>query len=564
MYAAAFVLPLLAAAPALAQEADQTDEEIPESGPPSLPAPTDTLLPRTGIDTTAETDLRSHLLSAYGEPEPGGEAPKPGLQILKQIGVSETYTDNAGYNLGGVQDVGYDFITSIQPSIRVIDNTRRLLIYLNYSPIGLIYARNSNFSQIEQQFNGDILLTALPDWAYVDVRGSVIEQSVFGGIGPSSTVFLSPNDRETVSSVAISPYLSHKFGGAGTLQAGLGYSYSAVDASNAFNQAFGSPATGFGNYGSAYLNTERVFASWTTGENWGRLRNRIGTDDSFFQGSGALANAHRILVTDDASYAATRLVSLLGEIGYENLSYPAASFAYRGPIGAAGVELTPRPNSQAVIEYRYLDGFGSLFVQGSIQATPRIRVFGGYSEGISTFQQDLQTTLLSTGSDLTGAQAAAFIASPLLQGTNFFGANEQLSRIRRIDATATYLGNRDIVTATVQEERTTPVGRPIDGLLPISTEGWFVSGSERHELTPTLSLSAYLQYGENRIAVLDAGTGNTLSFALSLDKIFTETLSGYLRVSGSYVIGGSAFGATGVEGTGGEETSVTVGGVKKF
>lgn len=565
---------LLLIAPAHAQLADPADSGMAPSdagsgasGPPALSPPTDTLLPRTGVDST-DTDLRSHLLGAFGSTSSSatGNAAPTGLTIYKQIGVSETYTDNAGYRIGDGQDVGDDFITSIQPAIRVLDNMPRLQVNLTYDPVAQIYARNSSFSQFDEQGQGDILATLLPNWLYLDLRGAISQQAIFGGIGPATTVTLSPDERETISTFSVSPYVSHTFGGAGTVVAGVGYSYSAVDASKALNQAVfdNGYETGLGDYGSSYLNTERAFASFTTGENMGRFRDRIATDDDFYQGSGALRNAQRILVVDDASYAFTRLITGLGEIGYEDERYPAAGFSYSGPVGAVGVELRPSKNSEVVVEYRYLDGFGSLFVQGSAQVTPRIRVFGGYSEGISTFQQDLQTSLLDSSIDATGAAASALQAAPLLETSNFFGANEYLSRVRRLDATATYLGTRDTASLSFEQEHTSPVGHPIGELTPLSTSGYFISATERHDLSPTLSASAFAEYGSNRTGLSNLGSGDTVSFSVSLDKVFTQTLTGYVRVGGTYVVGGSAYAATGYYGLSGEETDVTVGAVKRF
>ncbi len=535
-------------------------------GPPSLPPPTDTLLPRTGIDTN-DSDLRNHLLGAFGQSASAtGAAPQSGLVLYKQLGVAETYTTNAGYALGTGTDVGDDFITSIQPTLRLVDNTQRLLVDVTYSPIGQIYARHGGFDQIQEQAFGDILATVVPAWLYLDTRGTVYQQSIFGGLGPAGTVTLSPDERETVSSFSISPYVTHTFGGAGTLTAGVGYGYSAVDASHALNQTVvgGVPVSGLGDYASSYLNAERVFASWTTGENYGRFRDRIATDDDFYQGSGALRDAHRALAVDDASYAFTRLITGLAEVGYEWLDYPDAGYKYNGPVGSAGVELTPNKTSEVVAEYRWLDGFGSLFAQASVQVTPRIRVFGGYSEAISTFQQDLQTTLLNNNADVTGVAASALMASPLLQTTNFFGGDEYLSRVRRLDAAATYFGNRDTASISFEHERSTPVGHPLDDLVPVTTQGWFISGTERHQLTPTLSAGAFIQYGSNRTGLVDYGSGDTVSFSLSLDKIFTKTLTGYVRVGGTYVVSGSVLGATGYENFSGEETDVTVGAVKRF
>ena len=528
LLAGAMSVSLLVALPAQAQLFDPGDSGVSAptigaapAGPPPPSAPSDTLLPRTGVDAT-DSNLREHLMSAFGSASGSatGNAPQTGLSIYKQIGVSETYTTNAGYNLGAGSGSGDDFITSIQPAIRVVDITQRVRIDLTYDPVAQIYARNSGYTQFEEQANGDILVTLLPDWLYLDMRGMISQQSIFGGVGPATTVTLSPDERETVSSFSISPYMTHTFGGNGTVEAGVGYSYSAVDASNALNRSIinNNFYNGLGDYGSSYLNTERGFASYTTGENLGRLRNRIGTDDSYYQGSGALRNAHRDLVVDDVSYAFTRAITGLGEVGYEWLNYPEAGFGYHGVVGAAGVELRPGRKTDIIVEYRYLDGFGSLFVQGEWQPTPRIRLFGGYSEGISTFQQDLQTSLLDESTDVTGFAASSLNASPLLQSSNFFGANEYLSRVRRLDATATYLGDRDTATLSFEHEHTSPVGHPIGTLLPLSTSGYFVSASERHEITPTLSASAFAQYGHNSTGLANLGSGDTVSFSVSWTK----------------------------------------------
>ena len=46
--------------------------------------------------------------------------------------------------------------------------------------------------------------------------------------------------------------------------------------------------------------------------------------------------------------------------------------------------------------------------------------------------------------------------------------------------------------------------------------------------------------------------------------MFTQTLTGYVRVGGTYVVGGSAYAATGYYGLSGDETDFTVGAVKRF
>jgi uncharacterized protein (PEP-CTERM system associated) len=538
---------------------------------PPLPGVADTLLPRSGFDADM-SDLRDQLLHGGGGQQPGSAASGPALRINTQFGLSEEYTSNVGANGGGVGGVGgvggrgYDFITYLQPRIAIADTTQRLQANLDYQPTGQIYARNGDFSQFQQQGDASLVATAVPGWLYVDLRGSISQQSVYGGLGPPGTVTLSPNNRETVSSVSASPYVTRTLGTAGTVQLGASYAYSAVDAPGQPGQA--NPLLdGTGAYGNSYLSTERVFASYVTGENLGRLRNKVDTEDSFSDGSGALRNSRRDLLTDDVSYAVTRLVTLLAEAGYEDLSYPESDFTYSGAVGAGGVKLTPRRGSSLTVEYRYMDGFGSAFVQGSVQATPRIRVFGGYSAGISTFQQDVQNTLLDGGDDATGVAASGLQAGPLLSSQNAFAGNQNLNRTHRLDASASYLGNRDTLTLSLNRQTTDPVGRQVGTIAPISTSGTFASLSETHELTPLMSLGAYVQFGSNSTGLRQGGgagqSGRTVSFSVSLNRTFSETLSGYVRVGGSYTVGGSQFAATGYQG-GGDDTTATVGALKRF
>ncbi len=546
------------AAPALAQAVSGQDAVA-----PPLPGAADTLLPRTGIDPEV-SDLREHLLRAYGDAEPAPAAAGPTLRMTGQFGASEEFTSNVGAPDSGHSGGGSDLITLLQPGIDIVDTTQRLQVSLDYRPTGQIYARHGDFSQFEQQADGSIVATALPGWLYVDLRGSVSQEAVYGGLGPASTVTLSPGNRQTVSSMSASPYLSRTLGGNGTVQAGASYAYSATDAPGlAGDNVLG----GLGAYGSSYLATKRVFASYTTGENLGRLRNKVGTDDSFYDGSGALADSRRLLFTDDASYAVTRLVSLLGEAAYEDLAYPRSGFGYSGPVGSGGVQLTPSRGSSLTVEYRYLDGFGSAFVQGSVQVAPTIRVFGGYSAGISTFQQDVQNTLLDSAADGTGAAASALQAAPLLQSDNAFGANQNLNRIHRLDVSASWLARRDTVTLSVQQETTDPVGRQVGPFTPVSTSGMFCSLTVVHELSPVLSLTGFVQYDRNRTGLVQGSagdTGQTIAVSVGLDRTFTNTLTGYVRVGGTYVVGGSAFAAAGYQGLNGNDTTVLVGAVKRF
>ena len=539
---------------------------------PAPPPPTDTVLPRSGVDPTL-SDLREHLLNAYGDTQPAPRGVSaPNLQITGELGISEEFTSNAGLAAGG-RVRGSDFITAIQPGITVIDTSQRLQVNATYRPISEIYAENSDFSQFEQQGNGSITFTALPGWLFLDARGAVSQQSVFGGVGPGTTTTLSPSERETVSSFSASPYVVRQFGGLGTVQAGVSYSYSATDAPSLVNPALTSPLAlallqSEGLYGSSSLATKRAYANVTSGENYGRLQDRAGIDASFYTGTGAQADGRRVLVTDDLSYAVSRFVTALAEAGYENLNYPRSRFAYAGVVGYGGARLTPNQSSTLTLEYRYVDGFGSVYAQGSVQATARIRIFGGYSEGISTQDQDLQNSLLDSTGLATGVGASALQAAPLLAGASAFAGNQNLNRTHRLDLTASWVANYDTVTLALHRDTTTEVGRPLylqpNVRATLNTSGTFGTLSESHALTPDLTLDATVEYGSNQSGLAGNSSGETLGVSVGLQKSFPRNLSAYIRAGGNYFVGGSAIAAAGTRGQSGDQTTLIIGGRKTF
>jgi uncharacterized protein (PEP-CTERM system associated) len=542
--------------------------------PPAVPAPTDTVLPRIGADPGVP-DEDDHLLNSFdgGNRLAGAEALKPGWTFTPQIAISEEYTTNAGAIAGvnGFRGGGSDWVTLIQPSIAIDDVGQRLNLHADYRPTEEIFANNSGFTQFEQSADGSLLFAAVPNWLYLDARGSIGQQSVFGGLGPNTTITLSRDNRETVGTAGISPYVAHDFGGTGTLQAGYGFLYTAVDAPGNLNNAVDSqyPFLLPSQYGSSWLETNRAFASFTTGPDFGRFRDKVSVDANIYDGSGALRDGHRVLATDDVSYAINRFISVLGQIGYEDMNYPRIGYSYKGVVGAGGVTLTPNQYSSLTAEYRYVDGFGAPYVQASYQLTPRLRVFGAYSEGISSFDQDAQNSLLYGGTDVTGERASTLLAAPLLDTSNSFGANQALSHERRLSATAVWIGDRDTVTAGVQHERDTEVGNPFRLYGPayanvygtqgggFTTKGWVESASWRHDFTDTLSGYLYGQYGNSTSALLAQELGDSVSVSVELRKAFAWGLSAYVRYGGTYFVSGNA-------GPYGNDSTFTIGAIKRF
>ena len=568
---------LLTTATQAAAQTGSQDNSAPDSGlsglgsgPPGVPPIAGAVLPSTGFDPS-QPDLRSSLLNAFGQNTPAAPASAstgPAWHYTPSISVTEDLTDNGdqfgGYNFG-VNKRHDDAVTLITPEINISGVTERLRVNIDYQPSGVIYASNTDFSQFRQQFNGSVQATGVPDLFYVDMRGSVSQNPVFGGLNAVSTDLLPPSQRETQSNLSATPYLVHSFGGTGTAQAGVGYIYSSTDAPSYLNGSGAAvPLALPYNYGSQWLATKRVFASFATGEDYGRVQDKISTDNSFYDGSGASRGAHRILLTDDASYAINRFVAALGEIGYENLSYPNSGYAYVGGVWAGGVRVTPNAQSSVTLEYRHIDGITSPYAYGYWQITPRVRIFGEYSAGISTFQQDQQNQLLSGTSDQTGVAASALIAAPLLDNGGLFGANQALSKTQRANANITYIADRDVITFTFNQQRSSLVGNTLGlptsvlaefgisnaelaqfGLLTTQTSST-LSGilSWRHDLGPSLTTDVQGGYNRNSVAQGARGDYSSAQFSLGLNKTFSDTLTGRVAYTGNYAVGSGYLGAS--------------------
>jgi uncharacterized protein (PEP-CTERM system associated) len=544
---------------------DSTDSFLLANSSPSPPPFAGTVLPAVGVTPSTGPDFRDHLLDALGETPagPAGEASLgPDWQFKPQITVGEEWTDNAGLAAGSGTAIrgrtGADFITLLEPAIAVSGNTQRLQVNLDYAPTGEIFADHSDFSQFRQTANGAATATLMPNLFYIDARGAIDQQPVFGGLGPLSSNNLSPDQRETVSSVSVSPYFAHAFGGAGTAQAGVGYIYSATAAPSFLNTPgqFVPIDTAY-NYGSSWLATRRAFASFTTGENYQRLQDRIGIDASFYDGSGELKDGRRVLVTDDVSYAINRFVSPVGEFGYENMDYPRGGVRYVGGVWAAGVRLTPARDTTVTVEYRYIDGFGAPYIYGSWQATGHIRLFGGYSEGISSFNQDQQSQLLAGNIGPSGVADSSLIAAPLLSNTGLFSGNQALNRLRRLNTTATYVAPRDTITVSFDYERSTLVGNafglPTGVFNPFLTAGNLAGDNTSlnytagvtwaHDLQPDLTGTVYAGYNHSRDEAVAAETASSVRVAASLTQQLAEKFSASLVYSGTYFVSGQQIGS---------------------
>ncbi len=497
-------------------------------------------------------DLRSQL-QAY---QPG-QLPRstgPAWLISPSIGVDVGVTDNV-FVVDRPRKA--DVFTLISPAVVVSGDTARLKVNVAYTPRIAVYASTSEQTRVDQFFNGSALAAIVPETVFLDVRGSISQQSRAGGFANSDQTL---NRRDQVQSISFSatPYAEHRFGGWGTGR--VGYSIARTlqngregdnvvfnQGSNQNGQFFGTP---FGNTGN--LTTQRERASFVTGENLGRINNISVLEAVQYNGSGPYRGAYRNTVSTDFGYAITRNIILLGGTGYQDLKFSGSpGVRINEPIWNVGVRLLPNADSSITVGYGRRDGANSVYLDGSYSPTVRTRIFARYSTGITTDSEEQQNLLQASSVGPTGLVTDSVTGAPVGSTSDFFGTQNGLFRLRRFSASGFLLLNRDSISLSVVNEQRTnlssvafdpnfsalnsSIGNVV--VLPpgSSTSGTYGTVSWQHELSPVLTSTASFQYGVQSVGQNGSGgsqpSTRTLSVTAGLGYQFTETLTGSARYS---------------------------------
>lgn len=499
-------------------------------GYPSLPA----TVPNTRVG-----DLRGQLEQYLPGLQP--RTAGPAFLVSASLGVDAGVTDNA---LRVEQPRRADAFTSISPTLGVSGDTSRLKVNLGYTPIATLYAQTPSQNRFDHYGNGAALATLVPEALFLDLRGTVTQQSRTGGYyGQTTTLAANRNDQVQSATFSVTPYAEHRFGGLGTAR--LGYSLartvqSGYGSQNAFNtnQAF-LFNNGFGATGD--LTTQRERASFVTGEDLGRINDIVVGEAVQYSGAGAYRGAHRNQVTNDVGYAVTRTITALAGFGYQDLRFSGVpGVRINEPIWRLGGRFTPNQDSSVTITYGRRDGFNAAAVDGAYSPTARTRVFVRYATGLTTDAEEQQNLLATTNVGPTGLLVDSVTGAPVSSSSGAFGTQNGLYRLRRFSITGLLLLNRDAVSVSLQQEdrqsvNTVPagIGGTAAAATAASTSGVYGTLSWEHELSPAMTSSASLSYGVddngNLVGTGASGSQRTVQTTLGLNYVFTETLTGNAR-----------------------------------
>ena len=538
----------LSAVPGHAQEADSAGSIAADPGGLDDAGEGATVLPRIGGAVPFATSLdpgfdaaglNSHLQQAAL----GGTGPQPpDWSFTKSLSLDQEYDSTLSNGYGAIASGrgGAAFVTTLQPSVAVTRTTSRVQLDFDYAPaLRLVEGGgpDNGGNRVTQTFDGHLLATLLPQTAFIDLRAYGSEQPRFGGSAPATATTLNTQATTQDYSFTVSPYLLHRFGGAGTAELGYSFARTLQDSPTLDRGLPGLPGPALNAIGNQDVTTQNEHLSFTTGEDFGRYNGAAlitNTDDS---GGGVLAGAHRRVASLDSGYAITRTLTALVRVGYEDIAYSGTSpVRIQDAIWDVGARLTASATSSFTLRYGHHDGLNALTFSGNISPTARTRLYGEYSEGLSTPIEELQNALADSDIDALGDPVDHSTGIPIYVANDVSGTQDGLYRLRRFSIGGQIQRDRDVFALSLNRDQRTLVSSPFVGAVAAGVVGSNTQTagtlSWSRELNPTLSGVASFEYsagdGLPGAAGLQGadGSSNTVAVSLSFNQQFSETLAG--------------------------------------
>lgn len=474
---------------------------------------------------------------------------------------------------GGTNTSDWQPLILIAPDLSLTGVTSRLNVALTYSPRLTYYPSSGGQSLLSHTFNGNATAVIVPDLLYFNARGITGISSRFGYSSLQSNSFYSRDDAVQTSSFSVSPYLQRTIGGYGTVTAGYVYSASFQDNNGGIPLNFGAPnaisTAGFGTTGNLQTNTE--YASFTTGENLGRVQYSgsisasQNSGSTFYQGSTTLSDNNQV------SYALYRWLTLLATVGYEEYKYPNGGYSLTEPSWSIGATVIPNPDSSITVRYGQTAGVDTILFNGTYSPTARTRIYGSYNVEIQTGLGSRQNLLGTTNVGPGGLLVDRASGAPVLSN-NYLASQYPLSRVKTLTVGGVLLLARDTVSASASYSNVTQLVNSTDVLgittAPgTTTDSTYGTVSWQHDLNPSNSLYSSASYGVSNTGVyygVPGGSQETVQLYTRLNHTFTDTLTGSVSYSHAERYGGAVRNLPATFGGSATQNTVLVGLRKSF
>ncbi|RMF12582.1 MAG: TIGR03016 family PEP-CTERM system-associated outer membrane protein [Alphaproteobacteria bacterium] len=314
-----------------------------------------------------------------------GQASAGEWEVIPSLEIVETYTDNVDL-VSEQEDKTEDLVSRITPGLTVRGEGARMTLDLTYSPSFLIFIESDEETDLRHFLSGEANAELAEDFLFLDARASVNQQFLDRGGVISSNQDNATDNRRTVQTYSVSPYVVHNFGTAATSRLRYRASYSDVSIPEGSNQFDDILRDTLDHDLSLRVDSGPRFGRLS----WGAEAIYTKTDRASGR-SDADSQTARLF----AGYQLNRMVRLVGSAGYENIDDATLSRAPNNFIWDVGFTLTPGPRTTLTV--RGGRRFGEETWSGNLEyrISDRTILSGGYVEEITSTQRVLIGELLT-------------------------------------------------------------------------------------------------------------------------------------------------------------------------
>jgi uncharacterized protein (PEP-CTERM system associated) len=540
---------------------------------PSLPAPAVPAAPGGFVPPAAPGSLApletrprpgapGFPFSAF-DAAPTGTAPGRAISIFPSIALEQIYNDNIRYT---AQNKREDLITRITPRLRITADSARISGALNYAPTLDYYWRNTSENRVAQNFSGQALGTVIPDRLFIDARGQAAVQSLSGGFAPESEGAVGRDNQVQTYSFSVSPYLVQRFRGLATARVGYVLNYVNQNRLDR-NAAFPTDQLSSSFTPSEYT-SHQGYVTVRTGEDFGRYAGQFTVSGTEFEGGGLYEGAYRRIVLLENRYSVTRAIAVVADIGAE-----AQKFNTIPPtdiediVWAAGVRLTPGPDTTITAKYGRRDGFNSFFLESRVAIGVRTTLFANYSERLTSSALDAGSLLGTTTIDALGNVVDAATGQPVIPSiaNSNLGVQSGLARTTVASASVSQQWTRDTLRFSItrtERERLSDAPGTAANQRGFNQESTTFSLSWSRDLAEDTVLTSFAQYGISNSGRTQGDT-DTYGLGVSLSHQINPGLTGALSYRLNIRDGGNTVAGTPATGDGRAVQNIIIAGLRQ-
>jgi uncharacterized protein (PEP-CTERM system associated) len=326
-----------------------------------------------GVGAVLALSLSTQAVIAQTSPTGGEQA----WRFVPQITIRETYTDNVALVRGDAKKS--EFVTEVSPGFSISSKGARANFKIDYNINTLFYPRDEDRNTLNHQLRASGEAELLEDWFFLDSRADIRQQAVsaFGPIGSNSST---NNNKQTIRSFVVSPYLRHAFGRQAKAEAR--YVFNKQNTSGGNSGVAGNDSSSF----LLKIDNGPAFLDWGWGAAYSREQiNYERSADSTFES-----------LTGNLRYRINPRLFAIGTFGYDRNDYFTVGDNPQGAFWSVGGDW--RPGRRTALNFsagrRY---FGTTYSFGANHTTRQTSWDFTYQRNLTTsrsqFDQPIGTSV---------------------------------------------------------------------------------------------------------------------------------------------------------------------------